>query len=118
MNYSNHKGANKPKAVKVLFFVGAAILIVLALSYIVMLLWNAILPELTGVKRINQWQSAGLLVLSKILFGNMNFGKFSKRHRSNKRRHSKEKWMTMNDAEKEDFKAKWKERCEIRKNKS
>ncbi|MCE1190031.1 MAG: hypothetical protein LWX56_12940 [Ignavibacteria bacterium] len=38
-------------------------------ALIVMLLWNAILPELFGFKPVTFWQSLGILVLSKILFG-------------------------------------------------
>ena len=37
-------------------------------GWIVMLLWNAILPDLLNVKQISFWQALGLLVLSKILF--------------------------------------------------
>ena len=34
-----------------------------AFSLAVMLLWNAILPDVLGAKHINFWQSLGLLVL-------------------------------------------------------
>ena len=33
------------------------------------LLWNCILPDVIGVKSINYWQSFGILLISKILFG-------------------------------------------------
>ncbi len=46
------------------------VLIFLALgSLVVMLLWNALLPAIFGLKAISFLQAAGLLVLSKILFG-------------------------------------------------
>ncbi|MCG2794202.1 MAG: hypothetical protein L6262_11720 [Weeksellaceae bacterium] len=32
-------------------------------------LWNVLLPDILGVKAINYWQSFGLLLISKILFG-------------------------------------------------
>ncbi len=38
-------------------------------SIVVMLLWNALLPAIFGVKAITFLQAAGLLILSKILFG-------------------------------------------------
>jgi NhaP-type Na+/H+ and K+/H+ antiporter len=38
-------------------------------SLVVMWLWNALLPVIFGVKMINFWQAAGLLILAKILFG-------------------------------------------------
>lgn len=50
-------------------------LIVLAAAvWIVMLLWNALLPVIFGISVINYWQAAGLIVLSRLLFG--GFGKF------------------------------------------
>jgi hypothetical protein len=36
---------------------------------VVMLLWNALLPAIFGVTCINYWQAAGLIVLTRILFG-------------------------------------------------
>ncbi|HEY9167127.1 MAG TPA: hypothetical protein VIS48_13305 [Candidatus Kryptonia bacterium] len=52
-------------------------------SLIVMLLWNALLPVLFGLKTIDYLQAIGLLVLAKILFG--GFGRrprpFYGRHR-------------------------------------
>ncbi len=38
-------------------------------SLLVMLLWNALFPQLFAFKEINYLQAAGLLILSKILFG-------------------------------------------------
>lgn len=35
----------------------------------VMLLWNALLPDLFHVGEIGYWQALGILALSKILFG-------------------------------------------------
>ena len=40
------------------------------LGFIVMSLWNCILPELFAVSEITFPQALGILVLSKILFGN------------------------------------------------
>lgn len=45
-------------------------LAILAMSTVVMYLWNWLLPAIfTGVASISLWQAAGLLVLSRILFG-------------------------------------------------
>jgi len=38
-------------------------------AFAVMFLWNSILPSLVHVGMINYWQSLGLLVLSRLLFG-------------------------------------------------
>lgn len=40
-----------------------------ALSAVVMLLWNAIIPGVIGWTVITYWQALGLLVLCRILFG-------------------------------------------------
>lgn len=46
-----------------------------ALTWIVMELWNCLLPDLfTGVSRIGYWQALGVLVLSRILFGGLRGG--------------------------------------------
>jgi len=53
-----------------LMFIPFALLGALA----VMLLWNAILPELLSVSEIGYWQSLGLLALARILFGGFHRG--------------------------------------------
>ena len=95
---------------KVLFFIVFLIGMVFLVGAIVMLLWNAILPEITGVKPLNLWQAIGILLLSKILFGGFGWGKKRGKHRSN-RRHWKEKWMSMSEEERNAMKEKWKKRC-------
>lgn len=46
------------------------ILIFLALgSLVFMLLWNALIPAIFGLKVIGYWQALGLLILARILFG-------------------------------------------------
>ena len=50
-----------------------ALLAALLLGAVVRWLWNAILPELLNVNPITYWQSVGLLILCRILFG--NFGR-------------------------------------------
>jgi Protein of unknown function (DUF3106) len=44
-------------------------LFVAALSLVVMLLWNALIPSLFAGPLIGFWQAAGLLVLCRLLFG-------------------------------------------------
>jgi len=55
----------------ILFPFGIAALLAL-ISYVVMLLWNNLLPEILHVSPITYWQAMGIFILSKILFG---FGK-------------------------------------------
>jgi hypothetical protein len=44
----------------------------IAFSYIVMFLWNSLLPDILGVQTITFYQAAGILILSKILFGGIH----------------------------------------------
>jgi hypothetical protein len=81
-----------------------------AFSAIVMLLWNAILPSITHVSNISYWQAAGLLLLCRILFGGMPFGRGG-RFRGGTPQHIREKLMNMSDEERAKFKEEWKERC-------
>jgi Ca2+/H+ antiporter, TMEM165/GDT1 family len=82
-------------------------------TWIIMLLWNGILPGvITGVKVISYFQAMGILVLSKILFGGSGRGHGGGGWRN------KEKWMDMKEKfsgmtpeEREKFKAEWKNKC-------
>ena len=54
------------KAVNVLAIVCVAIVV---FGYVTMLLWNAVVPAIFGLKAITFVQALGLLVLGRILFG-------------------------------------------------
>jgi hypothetical protein len=43
-------------------------------GWVVMLLWNWLMPELFGLKRVGYWQAWGLLALCTILFKGMPSG--------------------------------------------
>lgn len=77
-------------------------------TWLVMLLWNAVLPVVTGVKAISFFQAMGILVLSKILFG-FNSG-WGGRHYQWKQR-MEEKLHNMTPEEREKLKSEWKTRC-------
>jgi Ca2+/H+ antiporter, TMEM165/GDT1 family len=96
------------------FLAFCAIAGIVLFSLIVMWLWNAILPDLLNVSRISFWQAAGLLVLSKILFGGFRGGAGYGRHRR-WRKTIPENWANMNAEEKEQFKNEWRNRCNWRK---
>jgi hypothetical protein len=55
-----------------------AIAFLTLISYLVMQLWNNILPEVMNVQSINIWQAAGIFILCKILFGFGRMGGFGK----------------------------------------
>lgn len=52
----------------ILFGAGVALLF----GFVVMWLWNWLMPDIFGLKRISYWQAWGLLVLSWILFKNFD----------------------------------------------
>lgn len=59
---------NRNKKKFILLPFGAAALLSIV-SYIVMQLWNNLLPEIINVHTINFWQAMGIFILCKILFG-------------------------------------------------
>ena len=97
------------KVLMVLFF---AVVGLSVFSLIVMALWNAILPDVLHVERIDFWQALGLLVLSKILFGGFMFRKrgWDKDGRSWPRE-MRERWRKMTPEQREQLKQRMRERC-------
>ena len=59
-----------------IFFPLAAAAFLSLISFIVMQLWNCLLPSILHVGTINFWQAMGIFVLCKILFGFGGRGKF------------------------------------------
>lgn len=92
-----------------LFAIAAA----LVLGGVVMLLWNAIIPGLTGWAWLSYPKAIGLLVLCRILFGGFH------KHRGHghgpegwqRRAEWKERWMKMSDAERQEMRRRWRDRC-------
>ena len=69
---------NERRAVKIikiiaLFAAGGAGALILAglFGFVFMHLWNYVMPDLFGIKTISFFQSVGLVILSKILFGSL-----------------------------------------------
>lgn len=98
---------------KFILFPLFAIAFVLVGGYVVMQLWNYILPStIVGVGELSYLKAIGLLILSKILFGGFkgkSHGKCSGEH--DHHTFWKEKIMHMTEEDKEKFKAEWKNRC-------
>jgi len=97
MHHSRGPGFGRHRMARPLLL--AAGLFVL-LGLLVMTLWNALLPELTGIKTIGFWQALGLLVLCRILFGGLGIrpGMFGMA-----RRRMHERWMQMTPEQREEF---------------
>ena len=78
-----------------------ATLAVTVFSFLVMSLWNVLMPGIFAVRAISFWQALGLLVLSKILFGGF------RPHTGGGprwRRRMLERWEQMTPEEREKFK--------------
>lgn len=100
-------------------FLVAGVAFVAAVSFVVMMLWNALVPSLFAGPTLQFWQAAGLLVLSRILFGSFRGrGGHGWRHRGWGNR-----WARMSPEERERVReglARWndmtpEERAEFRK---
>lgn len=46
-----------------------------ALSGVIMVLWNLLIPEIFGLTSINFWQALGLFALARLLFGRFGGGR-------------------------------------------
>jgi|HubBroStandDraft_1064217.scaffolds.fasta_scaffold2112602_1 hypothetical protein len=70
---------------KLLLIIPLAILTAALFGFIVMSLWNVVVPAVFGGKIITFWQALGLLVLSRILVGGFfRRGGFGDRQRARK----------------------------------
>ena len=74
---------------------------------VVMRLWNWLLPSLFGWRSVSFWQSLGLLVLCRILFGGIGIHGSS---RSDYRRRIAERWAKMTPEERERVRQGWRGR--------
>lgn len=90
------------------FFVGMAALV----TWILMLLWNWLMPIIFDLTTITFWQALGLLVMSKLLFGGFGGGKRggscngSNNHRGWKHKF-KHKWANMSVEDKMKWESKF-----------
>jgi len=84
----------------------------------VMLLWNALLPEIFALPQISYLQAVGLLILARLLFGGIggdmrgHAGHRGARRDGHPFRHDnklREKWMNMSEEERKEFMEKEKE---------
>jgi len=86
---------------KIPLIIGVVTIGVFALSGVVMLLWNNILPAVFHAGMITFWQAMGILVLSKLLFGGFRGRRGMGGWHGRKQMFGK--WQEMTDEEKERF---------------
>jgi hypothetical protein len=77
-----------------------------AASALVMVLWNWLMPAIFGLVAITFWQAAGILLLSKIIFGFGKGGKHGHQH-STPWKHWQHKWHNMPEDQREKWKQKF-----------
>jgi hypothetical protein len=96
---------------KYFMFIPFAIMAALALSALVMVLWNYLMPDLFNLPTLNYWQASALLVFCRILFGGFHFKKPEGRKSTYENETLKNKFINMTNEEKTAFKEQWKSRC-------
>ena len=97
------------KGLAVLVLVCALIAV---LSFVVMSLWNALIPDLFHGPMVTFWQAVGLLVLSKILFGGLRGRHGGGWHGHGWRREMwRKKWESMTPEERDRMRARFRHRC-------
>jgi len=79
-------------------------------SVAAMFLWNALMPEIFGLPVLTYWQTAGMVILARILFGGLGLRHLGLRsgrggdgrlfHHGNALR---EKWLNMSEDERKEF---------------
>lgn len=94
-----------------LAIVGLAVFITLG-GWVVMSLWNWLMPGLFGWKTLTFWQALGLLLLTRILFGGVGRGMARPgRHGGGPWRGGMAfRWSRMSDEEREAFRRKMQDR--------
>jgi hypothetical protein len=103
MKCSSNKSHCKSKCFKIALI---ALIGIAALGWVVMLLWNWLMPDLfIGVKPISYCQALGVFLLSKILFGS-----FRGRGHCGKGRHH-HAFENMTTEEREQVKGRWGQWC-------
>jgi len=99
------RGHRFARAARFLVFAALAALV---LSFVVMYLWNWLMPAVFGLRLITFWQALGLLLLSKILFGGFRGGPWAG---GRWRRRMMARWEQMTPEEREKFRAAMQSRC-------
>jgi hypothetical protein len=91
---------------KGLAFTAFVVIGLAVLSWVVMLLWNALLPSLFGAPPLRYLQAAGLLVLSRLLLGGLRGHRGPWRHRG-----WHERWESLTPEERERLRDKFSRHC-------
>ena len=112
MRYGHGRSFWVMKIIKVILIVA---IVGSAMSFLVMMLWNQLMPALFGVSTITFWQSLGILVLAKLIFGfsrGWSGGHWGGHHRHQYWKSKMEdRLKNMSPEERDRFREDWKRRC-------
>ncbi len=93
-------------------FILAMIVGTFVLGFIVMALWNALIPDIFHGPDLGYWQAVGLLLLSHILLRAWGFARYGNGWRHNRWKHRfEEKLASMSPEEREKFREEYRRRC-------
>ena len=62
------------KVIKIIGFVILGIVVAVGLGFVIMWLWNWLMPMIFGLTTLTYWQGLGLLALTSLLFGRLGGG--------------------------------------------
>ena len=91
-NFFNHKMRGKsPGEIvgMVIFGIVAITGLAILFGYIIMWLWNWLMPEIFGLPSLSYWQAVGVFILFKILLGGCGSGGSSKKSDAKCKKESK-----------------------------
>lgn len=71
-NNQDIKPRKNSTIIKIIGFMSIGIIASFGLGFIVMWLWNSLMPDIFNLKTITYWQAIGLFVLIKILVGGVS----------------------------------------------
>ena len=97
---------------KVARFAALIVVMTALLGFVVMSLWNILVPELFHGPILTFWQAVGLLLLSHILLRGWGPWRHAEGwHRDRWKKRLEEKLAAMAPEEREKFKEEWRHRC-------
>jgi hypothetical protein len=76
-------------------------------GFLVMILWNWLLPSIGGLRVINFWEACGLILLTNFLFNKTFLRKLIFRKKCDS-----DKWSLLCDDNKEKLNEMWEKRCQ------
>ncbi|MEQ8926280.1 MAG: hypothetical protein RLO81_10735 [Fulvivirga sp.] len=98
---------HKKKIKKIALMILIIPIVIVAFVFVVMSLWNWLIPDLFNGPVLDFWQTLGLIILSKILFGGFKGGRSHKPHGGEWGAGWKKRFKEMTPEERVAFKEKW-----------